>query len=74
MRKIDDFDEPAVEIERQPLSQITSFYHRLLLLLLWGRGKDVQTHWGDDTEVLNTNATPALEIDPWLDGDDVTWL
>jgi hypothetical protein len=27
MRKIDDLDKPSVEVERQPLSQITSFNH-----------------------------------------------
>ena len=74
MRKIDDFDEPAVEVERQPLSQITSFDHRPMLLLFWGRRKDIESRRGDDTEILDANATPALEIHPWFNRDDVTWL
>jgi hypothetical protein len=74
VRKIDDFDEPTVEVERQPLSQITSFDHRPTYLLLWGRGNDIESRRGDDTEILDTDATPALEIQPWFDRDDVTRL
>src|SRR4051812_24702417 len=45
-----------------------------MLLLFWGRRKDIESRRGDDTEILDANATPALEIQPWFDRDDVTSL
>src|SRR5687767_5812126 len=45
-----------------------------MLLLLWGRRKDIESRRADDAEILDTDSTPALEIQPWLDRDDVTRL